>query len=74
MLVLLDLTGVSSFGRFRWQSPLGDSCLEIARSEVIRSCVSIFFPTVWFGFRREQCEALQSVAIMECVFFYSMVK
>jgi hypothetical protein len=43
MLVLLDLAGVSSFGRLRRGASLDASWLEIVRLDGIRSCTSIFF-------------------------------
>jgi hypothetical protein len=60
---LLDLVGVVSSGRLRRQTPLGTSCLKIARSDEIRSCAPMFFRS--FGFRRERHKALLSVTIME---------
>lgn len=71
MPIFIVLAGVSSFGRLRRRTPLGDSCLEIAGSDGIRSCATVFFLTIWF--QRERCEALQSVAIVGHV-FSSMVK
>ena len=71
MLVFFDLAGVSSSGKLRRRAPLGVSCLKIAGLDGIRSRATMFFLTVWF--QREQCEALQSVAIVGHA-FNSMVK
>jgi hypothetical protein len=62
---------MSSSGRLRWRTPLGEYCLEIAGSDGIRSCRPMFFLAIWF--QRERCEALLSVAIMRHV-LRSMVK
>jgi hypothetical protein len=64
MLVLLILARVSGSRRLRQRTFLGDSCLEIAGSDGIRSCAwctHVFSRP--FGFTREQREALLSVAI-----------
>jgi hypothetical protein len=39
----IDLARVSCSGRLHRQTPLDDSCLDIARSGGIRSCVPVFF-------------------------------
>jgi hypothetical protein len=41
--VPINLARVSCSERLRWQTPLGDSCLEIAGSGGIRSCTPMFF-------------------------------
>jgi hypothetical protein len=61
LLVFFDLARVANFGRLR-MTPLGTSCLEIARFDGIWSCGPMFCQPC--GFRREQCEALLSVPIM----------
>jgi hypothetical protein len=62
MFFLLDLAKMSNSGRLRRQIPLGASCLDIAGSDGICSCIPMFFSTVWFI--RERREALVSVATM----------
>jgi hypothetical protein len=49
MHALIDLAGVSSFGRLHGQNLLGTPCLEIAGSDEIHSCAPMFFRP--FGFR-----------------------
>jgi hypothetical protein len=43
MSVYIDLTRVSCFGRLYWRTLLGTSCLEIARSDEIRSGAPMFY-------------------------------
>jgi hypothetical protein len=49
MHVLIDLAGMSSSGRLRWRTPLGVSCLKMARSDEIRRVHSCFFRLFSFG-------------------------
>jgi hypothetical protein len=44
LLALINLAGALNSERLRQQTPLGTSCLEIAGSDGIWSCIPMFFP------------------------------
>jgi hypothetical protein len=67
MPVHIDLAVVSSSGRLRRRTPLGASCVEIAKSDgnlVVRTHV---FLAIWF--QRDHYEALLCIAIMGYIFY-----